>query len=117
MLTRCPCCGSTVDRGALLVSLEHNTIRYGDQTLQVGPQQGGSDWRQAVEFVYAVNRAWPNVAPYNDIIAGLWGAHEPQNVMSCIKHKACSARRLLRHFNIELRNVNRRGYQMVMHAR
>lgn len=105
---QCPCCGAAVAPTAVLVSLENNSVTLGWAAASIKLQP------LEAELLHILHHASPRVVGSDTIIAGLWGACEPEDATNNLKQHVYHLRRKLQHLGVVIENVKERGYRALV---
>lgn len=101
-MTTCPCCGSPVEKDAILICLDTNKLAVGwrDEPLQLGPMQA--------VFMHSLASASPRSVTRDRMIRDLWGINECESVDKCFDVHLYQLRRRIA--PLDLRIVTVRGH-------
>lgn len=101
---KCPCCGQSVQGGRVRVNLDRNALYYRDQEIVLAPQEA--------ELVFVLARRMPEVVLRGHIVERLWGAKEPENVVTHVNVVIHELRKKLRSTGLQIKNYKDRGFAL-----
>jgi len=101
--TKCPCCGSTVDRDLPLVSRETNLVTYGKQTIKLSPAQ--------TIIADVLVSSWPSMVANDRIIQRMWD-DEPERPDISIRTQMHRVRMVMRQLGFDVASVYSEGYRL-----